>query len=344
MGFASGLVSQLGWGVESTAGTAVTVNKFSPHVSEGIKLDVNRQQGAGLYGSTNGVALASRHVLTTKSVSGDFELELADRGLGTLWRAALGSTTTPSTVTTGVYQAVFQPGDQKSAGSSLTVQVGRPQTDGTVRAFTYNGVKITSFEFGGNIDELHTLKIGVDGWNEATGTALATASYTTAAIQFAGTQMAASIGGTASTTGSVVSVTGSTALSGVRTVKVKGTNPLDTARFFAGGSGVKAEQLVNGYRSFEVEIDADFVDRTVLYDLYVAGTTTALTLTWTGATALLGSNYPLIEVIIPAAKLTTAGQNVAGPDVVSQKVTLTAVYDGTNAPIQIRTISADSAL
>lgn len=344
MGFASGLVSQLGWGVETTAGTAVTVTKFVPHINEGISLEVNRQQGEGLYGSTNGVALASRHVLTTKNVSGDFELELSDKSLGTLWRAALGSTTTPTTVTTGVYQAVFQPGDQKSAGSSLTVQVGRPQTDGTVRAFTYNGVKITSFEFGGSIDQLATVKFGIDGWNETTGTALATASYPTGAIQFANTQLAATIGGTASTTSGVVSVTGSTALAGVRSVKIKGTNPLAADRFFAGGSGVKAEQLINGYRSYEVDIEADFVDRTVLYDLYTAGTTTALVLTYTGATAISGSNYPLVEVIIPAAKLTAGGQNVAGPDVVSQKVTLTAVYDGTNAPIQIRTISADSSL
>ena len=89
MGFASGLVSQLGWAVETTAGTAVVVSKFQPHISEGVKFEVNRAQGEGLYGSTNGVALLSRHVLTTKSVSGDFEVELTDKSLGTLWRVSV---------------------------------------------------------------------------------------------------------------------------------------------------------------------------------------------------------------------------------------------------------------
>lgn len=344
MGFASGLVSQLGWGVESTAGTAVTATKFQPHKSEGIKLDVNRQQGDGLFASTNAFDLASRHVLTTKDVTGDFEVELTDKGLGTLWRASVGSTTTPTLVTTGVYQAVFQPGDQKSAGSSLTVQVGRPQTDGTVKPFTYNGVKIKGFEFGGAIDELLTLKLDIDAWNETTSTALATASYPTGAIQFAGTQLAVNIGGTASTTGSVVSVTGSTALSGVKSVKVKGENPLASDRYYANASGVKAEQLINAPRKYEVEIEADFVSQTAMYDLYVAGTTTALTLTWTGNTVIAGGQYPTLEVIIPAAKITKAEVNADGPDVLGQKVTLTVVSDGTNAPFQIRTISADAAL
>jgi len=344
MGFASGLVSQLGWAVETTAGTAVTVSKFQPHISEGIKFEVNRAQGEGLYGSTNGVALLSRHVTTTKSVSGDFEVELTDKSLGTLWRAALGSTTTPSTLTTGVYQSVFQPGDQQSAGSSLTLQVGRPDTTGTVKPFTFNGVKITGFEFGGSVTEPLTVKFDIDGWTETTGTALATASYYKTQEQFTGAQLTVAIGGTASTTGSVVSISGSTALAGVKSATVKGANPMATDRFYANGAGIKAEQLINGYRTYEVELEVDFVSQAALYDLYAANTTTAITLTYATATSLTGSNNPTLEVIIPAAKITNADVNADGPDVLAQKVTLTALYDGTNAPIQIRTVNTDAAL
>jgi hypothetical protein len=344
MGFASGLVSQLGWAVETTAGTAVTVSKFQPHISEGVQFEVNRAQGEGLYGSTNGVALLSRHVLTTKSVSGDFEVELTDKSLGTLWRAALGSTTTPSTLTTGVYQSVFQPGDQKSAGSSLTLQVGRPQTDGTVKPFTWNGVKISGFEFGGNVIDPVTVKFDIDGWTQTTATALATASYSTTQEQFTGAQLTVAIGGTASTTGSVVSISGSTALTGVTSATIKGENPLATDRYYANASGIKAEQLVNGLRTYEVELEVDFISQATLYDLYVANTTTALKLTYATATSLTGSNNPTLEVIIPAAKITKAEVNAEGPDVLAQKVTFTALYDGTNAPFQIRTVNTDAAL
>lgn len=344
MGFASGLVSQLGWAVETTAGTAVVVSKFQPHISEGVQFEVNRAQGEGLYGSTNGVALLSRHVLTTKSVSGDFEVELTDKSLGTLWRAALGATVTVSTVTTGVYQSVFAPGDQKSAGSSVTLQVGRPQTDGTVKPFTWNGVKISGFEFGGNVTDPVTVKFDIDGWTQTTATGLAAASYSSTQEQFTGAQLTVALGGTASTTGSVVSISGSTALAGVTSAKVKGENPLATDRYYANASGIKAEQLINGYRTYEVELEVDFISQATLYDLYVANTTTAITLTYATATSLTGSNNPTLEVIIPAAKITKADVNADGPDVLAQKVTLLALFDGTNAPIQIRTVNTDSAL
>ena len=156
--------------------------------------------------------------------------------------------------------------------------------------------------------------------------------------------MTVSLGGTASTTGSVVSVSGSTALSGVKSAKVKGENPLATDLYYANASGIKAEQLINGYRTYEVELEVDFISQAVLYDLYVANTTTAIVLKYATATSLTGSNNPTLEVIIPAAKITKAEVNADGPDVLAQKVTLLALFDGTNAPIQIRTVNTDSAL
>jgi hypothetical protein len=345
MAFISGLVSQLGWGVESTAGTAVTVNKFQPHVSESIKKEINRAQGEGLYGSTNGVALASRHVTTTSSVSGDFEVELTDTGQGTLWRAALGSTTTPTALTGDAYQAVFQPGDQESAGSSLTVQVGRPMTSGTIKPFTFAGCKVTSFEFGGSVTDPLNATFSIDGRTETTATALATASYVAAQQQFTGAHLTVSYGGTASTSSGVVVTSGSTTLSGVKGVTVKGENPLATERFYAGSSGIKSEQVVNGYRTYEVELDMDFVNSD-LYDIFVANTTTALKLVWQMPTLIGGgsSNYPLLEVILSAAKITNNEINVDGTELTPQKVTFQALFNGSVAPFQIRTQSTDAAL
>lgn len=344
MGFVTGLVSQLGAGVETTAGTAVTVATFQPHVSATGKLDINRAQGEGLYGSTNGVALASRHVTTTRTVTGDFEVELTDIGLGKFWRWALGSTTTPAVLSGSAYEAVFKPGDQLSAGSSMTLQVGRPQTDGTVKPFTWNGAKCTGFEFGGNVTDPLNAKFSFDAWNETTATALATASYSTTQQQFTGAQLSVSIGGSASTSGGKTTVSGGSALSGVLGATVKGENPLNTDRFYAGSSGVKSEQQVNGYRKFTVDLDMHFVSQSAIYDLYTANTTTELVLTWAMPTAITGSYYPSLEVVIPAAKITSADVDLDGADFTSQKVTFEALYDGTNNPFQIRTISTDTSL
>ena len=117
-----------------------------------------------------------------------------------------------------------------------------------------------------------------------------------------------------------------------------------TDRYYANASGIKAEQLINGYRTYEVELEVDFISQAVLYDLYVANTTTAVVLKYATATSLTGSNNPTLEVIIPAAKITKAEVNADGPEVLAQKVTLLALFDGTNAPIQIRTVNTDSAL
>jgi hypothetical protein len=345
MAFVSGLVSQLGWGVESTAGTAVTVNKFQPHLSESIKKDLARAQGEGLYGSTNGGPLLSRHITTTETVSGDFEIDVTDKGLGTLWRWATGSTTTPAVLTGAAYEAVFAPGDQMSAGCSCTFQVGRPQiTSGTVRAFTWKGCKCSSFEVSGTATDPLTAKFSLDGWTEVTATALATASYSTTQTQFTGANLTVNIGGTPSTSSGKTSIASGTALTGVKGVSIKVDNPLATDRFYANGAGVKAEQVVNGYRSVEIELDMDFIERTTLYDLYAANTTTALQVIWALPTAITGSHYPTVEFTFAACKITAAEVNVDGTDIVPQKVTLTALYNGTDNYYQVRTISTDTTL
>ncbi len=141
-----------------------------------------------------------------------------------------------------------------------------------------------------------------------------------------------------------VSISGGTTLSGVKGVTVKGENPLATERFYAGSAGVKSEQEVNGYRTYEIELDMDFVDRTVLYDLYTANTTAPIQLVWALPTAITGSVYPTLEVTVAAAKITNAEVNAGGPDLLPQTVTLQALFDGTNAPFQILTRSTDSAL
>jgi hypothetical protein len=345
MGFSSGLVSQFGWGVESTAGTPVTVNKFQPHISESINLEVNRTQGEGLYGSTNGVALLSRHVTTTRSVSGDFEIELTDKGLGTLYRAMLGSTTTPTVITGSAYQALFTPGDLESAGSSLTVQVGRPRTNGTVTPFTWNGCKISSWEISSNVTDPVTATFSIDGRDETTATALASASYSSTQSQFTGAQLTVELGGTVGASGTGgFDTTGASALAGVKGVTVRGDNPMNTERFYANGGGVKAEQIVNGYRTYEVELDMDFVDPALLYALKSSNATTAIKLTWALPDAITGSHFPSVEILLPFCKVTEASANVDGTDLTPQTVTLQSFFNGVREPIQIRTKSTDTAL
>lgn len=344
MPFNSGLVAQLGFKQESTAGTAVTVDHFLPMVSEGINFSIENTQGTGLYGSTDGIPLESRWTQTTRTVEGDFEVECSDNGMGLLWRAATGSTTTPVNLT-GAYGSTFALGDQRSAGSSLTLQVGRPGRDGTVQPFTWNGCKVTEWEVGGSVTEPLNASFSVDGWNETLATALATASYS-ASQQFGGADLFVKIGGTLATSSGKTTVSSGTSLTNVKSATVKGTNSLYTDAYYANSSGLKGEQTPNDYREYEFELELDYATTQTIYGLAVAGTSTTLQVYWQKPTAYTGSLFPLLEFTAPVVKFDVPNINVGGPEQLSYTVTgkvVKATSGGHNA-FQIYTVNTDAAL
>lgn len=349
MGFSSALVESVGFGVEATAGTQVTVTNWQPHApgSASFNFVVNRVQGEGLHGSTNAFPLASRHVATTYTVEGGVEFDLTDKGLGKIHRWLTGDgVSTVSTLTTSVYQHVFQPKDGQSTGSSLTFQVGRPQADGTVKAFTYRGCKPTGWSLESNVTDPVTMTVDVDGIGQTTSTALVAVSYPTGAQQFVGSDLTVLVGGTVTSSGGVVSVTSPTTASYIKGVSISATNPLATERFYAGSSGYKDTQVVNGMREFTVELDMDFGDLTTFYSDYTTNASKTLVLRWAKTTAYAGSYYPTYEIIIPLAKITGDPIQGEGTELTTQKPTLVALYDDTNGfpPYQIRTVTPDSAV
>jgi len=269
--------------------------------------------------------------------------------MGLLWRHCVGSaTTTPTQIsTTTAYQQVHIPSTSGKTGLGLSVQVGRPQPDGTVRAHTYRGCKVVGWEFSCNDGQIAQMKVTLDGWRETTATALATASYTAAAGVFSFEDASTfTLGGTASTGGSPsqVTISGGTAVSTlVKGVTLTGTTPLATERFGLGNAGVKQAQADNGFPTVVARLDAEYTSRTEIYDLFKNNTTTAMQLDFSQGDAG-GTNPFRLSFIIPAAKIMQAAPNVGGPDLVQQSIDLEAFDDGTNAPFQVRLVSTDTTL
>ena len=87
---------------------------------------------------------------------------------------------------------------------------------------------------------------------------------------------------------------------------------------------------------------AEFTDTTLL-NAFLADTTTALVLTFTGAVIAGGQNEKL-TITIPAAKFNADTPNVPGPGVIDLAMTFDAYDDGTNQPLTIVYQTADSAL
>src|SRR5580698_4292718 len=90
----------------------------------------------------------------------------------------------------------------------MDIQVGRPQISGvTVQPFTYQGVKVTAWEFTASDNQIAQLKLTLDGQTELTATGLVAASYPTPNGLFSFANASTfTLGGTASTTAGVTSV------------------------------------------------------------------------------------------------------------------------------------------
>src|SRR4051812_32708013 len=111
MATGTGLDAQVGFKLESTWGTAVTVDKFVEFDSESITWSPTYIEPTGLRVGTK-VKRASRLVQSRQTVGGDLALQFATRTMGTLVKAALGSAvTTPVLVAGTAYKQVHTPGD-----------------------------------------------------------------------------------------------------------------------------------------------------------------------------------------------------------------------------------------
>lgn len=336
----SGLDGQLGVAAESTWGTGVTVTRFPEFNTESLKREVTWLEPAGLRVGTKAKRV-SRIRQARKWASGDFEFDVVTLGMGLFVKHMLGSTvTTPTLISGTAYKQVHTPGDYRGLG--LTIQVGRPEPSGTVRPFTYSGCKVTGWEFSIEDSQYPKLKLTIDGKNEDTATALATASYLAGAAAFDFSQMTLKLGGTATTASGETTIAGGTTVATiVKSFSFSGETPMDTERFGLGNAGLKAEPLENDIPTYTGSLGAEF-NRTELYDLYANNTTTAMQMDMTGA-VIGGGNSFLFSIIAPAIKLKAAAPSVNGPEVVQMSSDFEVYNDETNPTVQIKIVSTESA-
>ena len=325
MAIGSGIGSQLGIATETTYNNSVTVTRFYEFTSENIKFNKKVAVGQGLRAGGQ-LPRSQRRVVTTTDVNGDITLDLPTRGLGLLLSHATGSAPSPTTVTTGVYSYQFTLGDVY--GRSFTAQVGVPQYGGTVTPKTTSGMKISSFELSVANGGIAMGKFNVDGASMTTGTSLATASYSTISNLFNFAQGAITVDGSS--------------VANIKDFTLTVNNTLKVDRYNLGASGIKAEQVINGFRTITGKLTAEFTD-TTLFAKYLADTTTALALTFTGATIANGQSEKL-SITVSAVKFDADTPNVPGPGVIDLAMTFTAYDNGTDAPLTIVYQTADSTL
>ena len=175
--------------------------------------------------------------------------------------------------------------------------------------------------------------------NYGAAVALQAASYTAGTSIFsydaAGSQLIA--GGVTTVVSGLWTNTGGVAVGNVRSVSVKGTNPLKTDRLGI-GSALKSEQLENDYRSYMLDAEIEYTSP-YFYQNYAADTALCMVLKFTAP----GGGY--LQLFMPAVfQNDGTDPDVAGPDILIPKLSFEALDDGVNGTIQVVYVSTDAAV
>lgn len=158
MPIGSTISGQVGFTAETTPGTRVAPTKWvevrSENLTAGRKtLRSNAIGGAG--------AILRPHVLLGQEPSGQIVTETAAETFGNWCRLMFGAPTTTGPVST-VYTHTFS-WSFNTPLPTATIQVGRPDTGGTVRPFDYIGMMLTTWELAITPDEYVMLNTNFAG-------------------------------------------------------------------------------------------------------------------------------------------------------------------------------------
>jgi len=308
----SAISAQLGVKAESTYGTYVAPTSFFPLISESVKFDIQRIESKAI--RANRLTMDSGDwAAGQKTGSGQVNLELYDRTSALLFVHALGAVATTGA---GPYTHTITPGNL--LGKSLTMQVGRPSTDGTVRVFSYLGTKIKGWTLTAKSGDLVKMTLDVLARDEDTAQTLASASYTSGLKPFVFTGAAVSVGGSS--------------LSNCREFTLQGTNGLADRRVV--NSALMLEPVDGDQRQIKGTITMEF-DSLTQYARYTGATEAAVVLTFTS-----GSNTITITM---NARFDGNTPNVAGADVLTLPLDFTAVGTSDSAAITVVCVNGDSA-
>lgn len=167
--------------------------------------------------------------------------------------------------------------------------------------------------------------------------ALQAASYVSTVSMWDFSQGALVAGGSTAVVSGLWTMTGGTTVANVRSVTVKGSNPLKVDRWGL-GSAVRSEQLENNFRDYASTVTVDYNSR-AFYDAYAGDSTLGLYLKFTSPSGAI------LQVYAPASFIEDgASPQVGGPDTIIQTLNFTHLDDGTNGALQAVYTSTDAAV
>lgn len=324
--FTSGLGAQVGVAAEATYGTFKTPNRFFEFSSEGLNLSRGFILSQGLRAGRM-YQSSTRRTATTRSASGPVAFETPTAGLGPWLNLLHGETVTPvKEGATTMYKQTHNIGTTDPFTKSITLQVGKPNTAGTVDPYSYPGTIATALEFAIQTGSNMTTTVTTDNRDEVTSEALAVASYPTGLESFNFTQVKVKVN--------------SVELAECRGATVTLNGPRDTSRYYL-GAVQKAVPLTNAYNGAAVSLNVDYGGQT-LYNIFAKAEIVPVEIIAQGAA--VEAIKKELKFVCAACGLDGDSPNVPGPAVLTQTVPVVVLDNNTNPPVVATYVSADSAL
>ena len=312
MAIRSGLAAQIGIGVESTVGSAATPTRFYEFNDESIAQTIERIESEGLR-TGNRVLRSDRFASGQIAIEGSFSMDMTADNTAILFKHALGAV-----ATAGSYVHTCTMSDPFGLG--LTLEVGRPGNDGTVRAFTYAGCKINTLDLSVSVGELLSAEFGIIGTTAETIGSVTAASYGSSLelLHFAG---------------AAITVAGDAFP--CKDFSLSVNNGLTGDRFVL-GSQVAQQPIASSMAEVTGSLVAEFVDATA-YNRVVNATTAQIVATFTDSAS------KSITVTVPVARFDGDTPTVGGPDILDQTLNFKGLFNGTDSPVTIAVANGDSA-
>jgi len=327
----SGSLTQLGVGKETTYGTAVAVTKFFEVISEDL---------AGVYERVQAEALSAAYVdrfdrfgIYQKGAKGTIELEPLTKGFGNWLHYMMGNMATTGPTETVVYTHTGTVANLFD--KCLTVQVGRADESGTVRPWTYEGGKVTDYEFSNSVDETLRCSIGMDFEKESNSDAPAGVYVLQTNVPVTGAEVLTSAGGFITLGGSPIEVDD---------LSIKVDNALNTDRYYINQTASKKQPIQDGKREIEFSFKTSYINNDFwekVSSTTIAGSYAQLVCKWSGLTLLGSTIFPNLTITIPIARFDEGGPTVDGPGMLEQTFSGRGLYDGSASAMTVAYQSAD---
>ena len=281
----SGIGSSFGLVSEATWGTWVTPIKWLEHESETIAWQPKRIVGKGLYNGGLVQRNANRQTVTS-TVAGDLVVPVYYKGKGLLLGAAMGSigVAPVQQLATSAYLQTHALAN--NFGQSLSLQIGRPDTAGLIHQYNYRGCKVIAMKLECGVGEYLLGTYTVDGQAFDQTGAYGAPVYQSGNGIFAFNQATLRIGAF----GNEVLV------EGIRKFGLTWTRPMKVDNFYMDGSGLKQQQVQNGFGTIAVALESDYLSDSAFVAQFTADTAQSLVVDFLGGTIATGTTKTITGV------------------------------------------------